>query len=200
MYFPLTIQELFLIVGISSTLFSALERLHFGLIYSIPIPILFATFAINIMALSKIWSSNDDRIKFISSKNGKESYQDINNAKRNILVTHFSKNIPTEAYIQLLFEKMSHEVSVTRILSSQVNKNDKDYQWLLQFEGKSHYIEKTMNGANLPFDIMIFDNEKVKVLFPVSGEYDHFKEGIVFCNSKVATMFKNSLERASRIN
>ena len=197
--YPLTNQELMFVVGVASVVFTVLDnRIKLPLKWSVGLTLTGLFIVIIFWSISKLWTAKDCRFKFIYSKNGHESYTDIINAKRNILVTHFSKNSPSEAYIALLLEKLDKEISITRILPKDVDTTTEEYAWLTQFDDKNHYIKIFADGKFFPFDVMIFDNKTVKVLFPQSGEHEHYKEGIQFDNPRVAAMFKAALEKVNK--
>jgi hypothetical protein len=196
-YSPLTSQEWVLLVGLSLAVWSLLDRI-------LPTwPAVLTTIAVFVAtaivwAIAKLWSATEYRFQFISSRNGEESSHDILDARDSIFVTHFSRNVPTEKYIQLLLRKIDEEVNVTRVVPAEIDREHADYEWLKQFQGKKYYSEMAIDSRNWPFDVMIFDESKVKVLFPSNLNVDHFKRGILFNNPQVASMFIVALQRAER--
>lgn len=191
--FPLTYQEIMLVIGSSGTVFTIANILYpddiqTSTIYTIIFLITFTAF----ITAYRIWNVAEKRFKFIKTREGYQLNKKILDAKLNIVVTHFSKNNPRKLYKKSLLEKMEKEVSVTRIVSNSPNRDDK---WLNEFRGEKNYFEKSTELNFMPFDIYIIDNETVFLSFPSNVDQQYFTEGVLFKNEKLARLFEISLHK-----
>jgi hypothetical protein len=88
----------------------------------------------------------------------------IRQARRSILTTHFTPEIPTDAYISHMLEKLRNGVTITRIVAFQPDASRDVYRWLRYFrhpDGSAlpHYQEYQFPGMPLPLDIIVVDDE-----------------------------------------
>ena len=197
--FPLSKEEIMFLAGLYSICFSVLKEFGISLSLSIGVAIILFFLSAVIWSLAKLWQTTDKRYKLFTNADGQELRKDIIEVKKSILVTHFSKSTPSDDYIALMLGRLNQGITITRLIPSSINKEDVDFKWLKKFEGLKYYIEKQVDGIFLPFDVIIYDDEKVEILFPISADSDHYSQGIEFNNSQVATMFRIALERIHRI-
>ncbi|MGZ5026740.1 MAG: hypothetical protein ACXWE9_05660 [Methylobacter sp.] len=142
----------------------------------------------------KLIESNKSKYSLLIGNSGRELYDAIKASEKTIVLTAFSKDQPTQEYIDLLLRKLEDGISVTRFVPLGA-KQSNDYSWLRSFDGKKHYVEIEAEKSELPFDTYIFDDKLTKIYFPFGIEHEHFKNGLEFNDVNVASMFKTALHK-----
>lgn len=164
----------------------------------------FATFAVTALVAYalrgsyKLFRNSQRRVQvFDGVAPGNKSAMDyLSEARSSLVVTHSSTAVPTQAYIGLMTSKLrGGKFKVTRFLPRGVDKNEPEYTWLKQFEGLPKYEERDVETDPLPFDIFIFDEQRVLLLFPDVVQAQRFSKGIVFDNREIASSFDRALQR-----
>lgn len=193
--FPLTYQELILSIGLSSITYSIADGSSDKIWITIITPIVSFIVLIIFIAIYKIWNTSKNRFKFVKSKKNSKFHKKILDAKLSIVVTHFSKNNPKDGYTESLIENMENDVSVTRVVSNSINKNDQSNEWLSAFQGKKNYFQKNTQLNFMPFDIYIIDHKIVLLSFPSTMDQTNFTEGVLFENEELARLFEISIDK-----
>ena len=116
---------------------------------------------------------------------------DIRKAKSSIRVTHFSKRIPNKSYIDTMLKKIKSGIDVTRIIP----KENSDMKWLVEFNSlERRYTQKEVD-SNLQFDMLIIDENKIRLNFPSTSDSLEFKRIISFNNEEFARIFITLFDR-----
>lgn len=180
------------IIAFTLSVLGTLTALGLDPLTSIYISLLVIAFLVIGSLQVKIIESKDKQYSFIRGDEGKELMQSIEASERSIMLTSFSLDEPTEEYISLMLRKLEDGVTVTRVIDARLSSASKP-DWLKQFEGRKHYVERTVKNSVLPFDVYIFDDVVTKIYFPDSHDHEHFKRGVKFDNSSITSMFKTAL-------
>lgn len=122
---------------------------------------------------------------------------DIISAKQSILFTHFTGDMPSDAYVALLLDKLKKNVLITRILPKSIDLADPKNKWLLKFDEyrEKGYTEYFLDANIMPLDIAIYDEKTVKLFLPLNSDSSLFNQSVTFSDEKVAKMLRASIER-----
>ena len=197
--FPLEMSEMLALLGAASAIFATLREFDFDRLESFNISVV-ATFIFGaIFATLRIWqeiqATDNQKFKIISLSSGDDALKDILSTSESIVVTHFTEDRPTDAYIDLMTRKLNAGVWVTRYLPDNFNLSDDRNDWVNKFYDYNNYVEKRVNGHQLPFDIAIFDSTKVVLSFATNRDIRQFNKAMEITNKEVVDFFRASLEK-----
>jgi len=136
------------------------------------------------------------KVQIIYNRNAKKTAEYINDVNR-IYLTHFQDGIPADEYIEGMLEKLENgEIEVTRIIPKDLDMTIPPHDWLNRFEkclkDKSCPYTLVETEILLPFDISVFDDKKVVVMysgFTPEGGSRHFTEALLFEHRRVVQVF-----------
>jgi hypothetical protein len=190
-------MELISYFGLAMGVFAILDKIGVQIFPAISISTaLFFVISISI-SIHRLWSTRENEFKLYTEVAGNSSKIDIISAKESILMTHFTKETPSNAYIELLLDKLREGVIITRILPKNIDLSDSCNEWLSRFceyKGKG-YTEYFLDANTLPMDIAIYDEKTVKLFLPLNKDSSLLNQCISFENEKVSRMLRVSIER-----
>jgi hypothetical protein len=110
-----------------------------------------------------------------SAQKGEGAIELISSAERFIYVTHISREVLCEHYIDIMLDKLAQGVSVTRIIGFIPDVPLENYTWLRRFrdaEGNllPGYRESYIQGLMMQHDIAIADNRRLLLSLPAHSE------------------------------
>lgn len=195
---PLERSDITFFAGLGSLLYSILDRFHVVLPLCIAFSLAFFAVGLVFVHSYRVYRLDDKRFDVFEDFDATFHLDDINNAKRLILVTHFTERVPSPRYLRALFNRLEDGVQIVRIIPKDIDFNNSNFQWLRDFQGRRGYTEETVQ-VRLPFDIFIFDREIVTVALPEDTANRHFIRGFRLKNKEVALWFRNMTENLKKI-
>jgi hypothetical protein len=131
--------------------------------------------------------SSKNKYHFVDlDKGGSSLSEQIRNARRCIKTTHFTKEPPSEGYIGTLIDKLNEEVHICRLVFLAPDRKD-EYNWLNRFRNLTFYNEYSSHIC-LPFNIVIIDDQKVWLFFPVTKE-GFYRQAVWFDDPDLGKLF-----------
>lgn len=195
---PLERSDITFFAGLGSLLYSILDRFHVVLPLCIAFSLAFFAVGLVFVHSYRVYRLDDKRFDVFEDFDATFHLDDINNAKRLILVTHFSERVPSPRYLRALLNRLEDGVQIVRFIPKDIDFNNPNFQWLRDFQGRRGYIEEPVQ-VRLPFDIFIFDRETVTVALPEDTANRHFIRGFRLKNKEVALWFRNMTENLKKI-
>ena len=192
-WFPLAFGDLIVLLGIASIAYTITKELtdnpNLAVLIAANVLILSAI----LWAVSRIWQDTRNRFSVMDIERGKEGAEVskcCRKANKTIRVTHFGKQIPTEAHTNLLLKKLDEGIRVSRIVSKNTLKDQKVLKWLNRFKGHKNYRQYNVPFRNLPINFSIYDSKIVVLYLPSSLKGVEFNNIIRFNNRVVASFFR----------
>jgi hypothetical protein len=123
----------------------------------------------------------------------------IRQARRSVLVTHFTTEIPPEDYVSIMLEKLHDEVTITRIVAFLPGAPKEVYSWLNRFRKRDgttrrYYKEYQFPGTPLHSDIMVIDDEVAMQYFATYPDVNSYSFAICHYDPRVARRFREYFE------
>ncbi len=174
-------NEIIGLVGLSSVAFTLIDKLSAPLWFSTGLSLLAFVLSYFIVVYSK-WLEHDkverkNRFEVCTDRGGASCLEDIRNADRSLLLTHFSSEVPDPVYLRAIQEKIDNGLHVNRLVSDSANINTTDYSWLKSIDRKTNYVQHKCSRP-LPFNIIIIDNNIIWLFFPTEPSASHFNNAI----------------------
>jgi hypothetical protein len=195
---PLERSDITFFAGLSSLLYSILDRFHLALPLCIAFSLAFFFIGLIFVHSHRVYRLDEKRFEILDDSDATFHINDINNAKKLIIVTHFTERIPSDKYIRALLNRLEDGVKIVRIVPEDRDYSHPKFQWLKSFHGKQGYTEE-VSKMRLPFDIFIFDRDTVTVTLPEFTAQRSFMRGIRFKNKEVSSWFRNMIEDLKKI-
>jgi hypothetical protein len=195
---PLERSDITFFAGLSSLLYSILDRFHVVLPLCIAFSLAFFAVGLVFVHSYRVYRLDDKRFETFEDFDATVHLNDVNNAKKLILVTHFTEKVPSQKYSRALLNRLEDGVQIVRIIPNDLDSDNPSFQWLKKFQGRRGYTEKAVR-VRLPFDVFIFDREIVTVTLPEDTAHRHFIKGIRLKNKEVVLWFRNMTENLIRV-
>jgi hypothetical protein len=190
---PLERSDITFFAGLSSLLYSILDRFHIVLPLCITLSLLFFAIGLVFVHSYRVYRINDKRFEIFEYLDSTFHVKDINKAKKLIFITHFTERIPTQKYLRALHNRLEDRVEIVRIIPKNLDFNDQKFHWLKEFKNKHGYTQKVVE-VRLPFDVFIFDRETV-IFIPLEDTTNRkFMRGIRLKNKEVALWFRKMID------
>jgi hypothetical protein len=125
----------------------------------------------------------------------------IRQARRSILATHFTTEIPPGSYISLMLEKLRNEVKVSLIAAFHPDAPKEVHGWRRSFRDVSlrpFYQEYLFPGTPLPSDIVVVDDEIALQCFAAYADASDGSFVICHHDRRIARRFREYLEALMR--
>ncbi|MFM7362119.1 MAG: hypothetical protein ACKO25_09910 [Cyanobium sp.] len=195
---PLERSDITFFAGLSSLLYSILDRFHIVLPLCIAFSLAFFVIGLVFVHSYRVYRLDDKRFEMLEDFDATAHLNNVNNAKKLILITHFTERIPSPRYLRALLNRLDDGVQIVRIIPDGLDLSQPNFQWLRDFQGKQGYSEEVVR-VRLPFDVFVFDREIVTITLPEDTSHRQFIRGIRLKNKEVALWFRNMIENLRKI-
>lgn len=195
---PLERSDITFFAGLSSLLYSILDRFHIILPLCIAFSISFFIIGLVFVHSYRVYRLDEKRFEVFNDSNGEGYLFDVKNATRFIVATNFTDGIPSKKYLDALNSRMQEGVHLLRVIPENTDIEATKSEWLKSFQGQERYSEMRVK-VKLPFDIFIFDREIITFAFPEDKLNRQFVKGIRIKNKEVALWFRNMIDNLQEL-
>ena len=109
---PFSLIEFISFLGFGMGIFSILNIVNIQLYWSIAISLFSFLTILGIVSIHRIWLKKKNEFHVYKDVEGNASKKDIIDASESILFTHFTEDKPSNAYIELLLEKLQNTYAI----------------------------------------------------------------------------------------
>ncbi len=192
--FPLSLSDVFGVLGIAGITYSVVKDATSSVSTALGAAVVVAFFGVMIWAIYRAAPKREERFKLVVSHGSEESVVFVREAEESILVTHFTRDLPSREYTAAMLARLEKGVPVTRIVSSDVAQRLEVKEWLLEFKKHPKYRECIYPRPALPFEFILIDEKLVVFYLPTKNDPLLLNTALVFQNERLAgsvyTMFE----------
>lgn len=148
--FPISLTEVFGVLGVAGIAYSVVKDWSGSASTASVAAAVVVFFGILGWAIYRVAPRRNERFKMAVSHDRSHAIKLINGAKESILVTHFTRDLPSLAYTAAMLARLQKGIPIARVVSGDIAGDAEVRTWLDQFKKHPGYTEAISPSKSLP--------------------------------------------------